>query len=45
MYRDSDTVTYIKIERLKWAGDVIGMEGQSAAGIVLVVVGRREKTG
>ena len=30
LYKESDTVTYIKINRLKWAGHVIRMEGQSA---------------
>ena len=30
LYKDSDKVTYIKINRLKWAGHVIGMEGKSA---------------
>jgi len=30
LYTESDTVTYIKINRLKWAGHVIRMEGQSA---------------
>ena len=38
MYKESDTVTYIKINRLKWAGHVICMEEQSATGRVLVAV-------
>jgi len=28
-YKESDIVTYIKINRLKWAGHVIRMEEQS----------------
>ena len=45
MYKDSDTVTYIKINRLKWAGHVIRMEEQSATRRVLVAVveGRRQR--
>ena len=38
LYKESDTVTYIKINRLKWAGHVTGMEEQSATGRVLVAV-------
>jgi len=44
--KESDTVTYIKINRLKWAGHVIGTEEQSATRRVLVVAaveGRRER--
>jgi len=39
----SDIVTYIKINRLKWAENVIRMEEQSATSRVLVAVveGRR----
>jgi len=45
LYKESDTVTYIKINRLKWAGHVICMEEQSATGRVLVAVveGRRKR--
>ena len=45
MYKESDTVTYIKINRSKWAGHVIRMEEQSATGRVLVAVveGRRQR--
>ena len=45
LYRESDVVTYIKINRLKWAGHVIGMEEQSATRRVLVAVveGRRQR--
>ena len=44
LYKESDTVTYIKINRLKWAGHVIRMEEQSATRRVLVAVveGRRQ---
>ena len=44
LYKESDIVTYIKINRLKWAGHVIGMEEQSATRRVLVAVveGRRQ---
>ena len=45
MYRERDIVTYIKINRLKWAGHVIRMEEQSATRRVLVamVEGRRQR--
>ena len=45
LYRERDTVTYIKINRLKWAGHVIGMEEQSATRRVLIAVveGRRQR--
>jgi len=45
LYKESDTVTYIKINRLKWAGHVIRMEEQSATRRVLVSVaeGRRQR--
>ena len=45
MYKENDIVTYIKINRLKWAGHVIGMEEQSATGRVLIAVveGRRQR--
>jgi len=44
LYKESDTVTYVKINGLKWAGHVIGMEEQSATRGVLVAVveGRRQ---
>jgi len=38
LYRESDVVTYIKINRVKWAGHVIGMEEQSPTRRVLVAV-------
>jgi len=38
LYKESDIVKYIKINRLKWAGHVIDMEVQSATGRVLVAV-------
>jgi len=45
LYKESDTVTYIEINRLKWAGHVIRMEEQSDTGRVLVAVveGRRQR--
>ena len=45
MYRESDTVTHVKINRLKWAGHVIRVEEQSATRRVLVaaVEGRRQR--
>jgi len=45
LYRESDIVTYIKINRLKWAGHVINMEGQGPTTRVLVamVEGRRQR--
>jgi len=45
LYRESDIVTYIKINQLKWAGHVIRMEEQSATRRVLVAVveGRRQR--
>jgi hypothetical protein len=45
LYKESDTVTYIKINRLRWAGHVIRLEEQSAARRVLVAVaeGRRQR--
>jgi len=38
LYRERDKVTCIKINRLKWAGHVIGMEEQSATRRVLVAL-------
>jgi hypothetical protein len=38
LYLKSDTVTYIKINRLRWAGHVIRLEEQSPARRVLVAV-------
>ena len=45
LYKESDIVTYIKINRLRWAGHVIRMEEQIAARRVLVAVveGRRRR--
>jgi hypothetical protein len=45
LYKESDTVTYIKMNRLKWAGHVICMEEQSPTRRVLVAVveGRRQR--
>jgi len=46
LYKESDIVTYIKINRLKWAGHVIRMEEQSATRRILdaVVEGRRQRS-
>jgi hypothetical protein len=45
LYKESDTVTHIKTNRLRWAGHVIRLEEQSAARRVLVAVveGRRQR--
>ena len=45
LYKESDIVTYIKINRLRWAGRVIRLEEQSPARRVLVAVveGRRQR--
>ena len=45
MYKESDIVTYIKINRLKWAGHVKRMEEQSATRRVILAVaeGRRQR--
>ena len=45
LYKESDIVTYIKINRLKWVGPVIRMEEQSPTGRVPVAVveGRRQR--
>ena len=45
LYKDRDIITYIKINRLKWAGHVIRMEEQSATRrfLVAVVEGRRQR--
>jgi hypothetical protein len=45
LYKESDIVTYIKINQLKWAGHVIRMEEQSPTRRVLVAVeeGRRQR--
>ena len=47
LYKESDIVTYIKINRLKWAGHVIRMEEQSPTRRVLVAVveGRIQRAG
>jgi hypothetical protein len=44
-YNENDIVTYIKINRLRWAGHVIRLEEQSPARRVLVTVveGRRQR--
>ena len=46
LYKERDIVTYIKINRLKWAGRVISMEEQSTTRRVLVAVveGRRQRS-
>jgi hypothetical protein len=38
LYKESDLVTYIKINRRRWAGHVIRLEEQSPARRVLVAV-------
>jgi len=45
LHKESDKETYIKINRLKWAGHAIRMEEQSATRRVLVAVveGRRKR--
>jgi hypothetical protein len=45
LYKDSDIVTYIKTNRLRWAGHVIRLEEQNPARRVLVAVveGRRQR--
>ena len=45
LYKESDTVTYIKTNRLRWAGHVIRLEEQNPARRVLVAVveGRRQR--
>jgi len=45
LYKESDIVTYIKINPLKWAGHVIRMEEQSPIRRVLVALleGRRQR--
>jgi hypothetical protein len=45
LYKGSDIITYIKINRLRWAGLVIRLEEQNPARRVFaaVVEGRREK--
>ena len=45
MYKENDIITYIKINRLKWAGHVIRMEEQSPTRRVPVAVveGRRQR--
>jgi len=45
LYRESDTVTYIKMNRLKWAAHVIGVEEQSATGRVVVVAEEGKEKG
>jgi len=45
LYKESDIITYININRLRWAGHVIRLEEQSPARRVLVAVveGRRQR--
>jgi hypothetical protein len=45
LYKDSDIITYIKINHLRWAGHVIKLEEQNRARKVFaaVVEGRRQK--
>jgi hypothetical protein len=45
LYKESDVVTHIKINRLRWAGHVIRLEEQNPARRVLVAVveGRRQR--
>jgi hypothetical protein len=45
LYKESNTLTYIKINRLRWAGHVIRLEEQNPATRVLVAVveGRRQR--
>ena len=45
LYKDSDIITYIKINSLRWAGHVIRLEEQNPARRVFaaVVEGRRQK--
>ena len=45
MYKERYIVTYIKINRLRWAGHVIRLEEQSPARrfLVAVVEGRRQR--
>jgi hypothetical protein len=45
VYKENDRVTYIEINRLRWAGHVIRLEEQSTARRVLIAVveGRRQR--
>jgi hypothetical protein len=45
LHKESDIVTYIKSNRLKWAGNVIRMEEQSPTrrSLVAVVEGRTQR--
>ena len=45
LYKDSDIITYIKINRLRWAGHVIRLEEQNPARrfFAAVAEGRRQK--
>jgi hypothetical protein len=45
LYKESDIVTYIKINRLRWAGHVIRLEEQSPARRVLVAIVEGRKRG
>ena len=45
LYKENDIITYIKTNRLRWAGQVIRLEEQSPARrfLVAVVEGRRQR--
>jgi hypothetical protein len=43
LYKDSDIATYIKVNRLRWAGHVIRLEEQRPARRVLVAVVERKR--
>ena len=43
LYNESDIVTYIKVNRLRWAGHVIRLEGQNSARRVLVATVEEDK--
>jgi hypothetical protein len=45
LYKDNDIVTYIKVNRLRWAGHVIWLEEQSAArrDLVAVAEGKQQR--
>jgi hypothetical protein len=45
LYKESDTVTYIKVNQLRWAGHVIRLDEQSPIRRILVAVveGRRQR--
>jgi len=43
LYEDCDTVTYVKIICLKWAGHIIGMEEQTTTRRVLIAALERRR--